>query len=561
MYEQLKNLQTQEQVEAITRHLVGLNSINGTLGEVRIVQEIYRILSTFPYFQQHPENLWLQKIPNDPIGRQNVFAFVNGMRPSPQTILYHSHIDTVAVEDFGALKEHAFSPDELENFFCTYDNDPELQAEAQSGDWMFGRGSVDMKSGAAVHIANILYFSEHREQLEGNVLLLCNGDEESEHRGMVGALNELNRIQHEYGIHFITAINTDFITPLYDNDPNRYIYTGAAGKILPCFHIYGREVHVGDTLSGIDPNFISAKLTERIHNQYKLAEKIPGEMVLPPTVLKQRDMKELYTVQTAISSHLYFNCFIYEDSVATILEKFMHEAKEACLEAEAYLEAQFEEYIQVTGLPTRDLSWKVDVTTYEEYVAYLTSRGIDTRAIIEEVLAGTQIEDLRDLSFEIVSALQAADPEKKARVILFFAPPFLPHNYLRADDGHDRHIQSIVSSVLTEVSEATGESFELKKFFPYLADGSFLSLHEKKEELDPLTNNLPEWGRLYDIPFDTIKKLNIPSVNMGVYGKDGHKWTERVYKPYSFGVLPELIRKTTVRMLEEQESHHMPKIG
>jgi len=32
---------------------------------------------------------------------------------------------------------------------------------------------------------------------------------------------------------------------------------------------------------------------------------------------------------------------------------------------------------------------------------------------------------------------------------------------------------------------------------------------------------------------------------MGVYGKDGHKWTERVYKPYSFGVLPKLIQKAT----------------
>ncbi|ARF14930.1 M20/M25/M40 family metallo-hydrolase [Sporosarcina ureae] len=561
MYEQLKNMKTQEQIEWITQYLVGLNSINGTLGEVRIVQEIYRILSTFPYFQEHPENLWLQKIPHDPIGRQNVFAFVEGAHHSPQTVLYHSHIDTVAVEDFGPLKEHAFSPNELETFFRNYDSDPELQAEARSGDWMFGRGSVDMKSGAAVHISNILYFSEHLDELEGNVLLLCNGDEESEHRGMVGALNELNRIQLELGIHFITAINTDFITPLYDNDTNRYIYTGAAGKILPCFHIYGREVHVGDTLSGIDPNFISAKLTERIHNRYKLAENIPGEMVLPPTVLKQRDMKELYTVQTAISSHLYFNCFVYEDSVGTILEKFMREAKEACLEAETYLKAQFEEYTQVTGLPTRDLSWKIDVTTYEDYVAYLTSRDIDVRAIIDGILAEKQLGDLRDLCFEIVSALQAADPEKKARVILFFAPPFLPHNYLRAEDDYDTHIQSVISSVLKEVGDTTGESFELKKFFPYLADGSFLSLHEKKDELDPLTQNLPEWGNVYEIPFDTIKKLNIPSINMGVYGKDGHKWTERVYKPYSFGLLPDLIRKTTVRMLEQQTSMHIPKIG
>ncbi|MBB4823319.1 arginine utilization protein RocB [Sporosarcina luteola] len=555
MYNQLRTMELSQQVEMLTRHLVSINSINGSLGEVEIVQEIYRILRSFPYFEQHPDHLWLQTIDGDPIGRQNVFAFVEGGKRSNQTVLFHSHIDTVAVEDFGPLKQDAFSTDAMEAFFRDYDSDPVLQQEALSGDWMFGRGSVDMKSGAAVHIANILHFTEHPEELTGNVLLLCNGDEESEHRGIIGALSELNRLQAYYGYEFVMAINTDFITPLYDEDPHRYIYTGAAGKILPCFHIYGKEVHVGDTLSGIDPNFIAAKLTERIHNRYALAEKIPGELVLPPTCLQQRDTKELYTVQTAISSHLYFNYFVYEDTPEEILGKLLQEAKEACQETERYLQQQFEAYIEFTGLPTRDLSWHVDVTTYDDYLRYLIQRGVDVRSIIQDALAN-QTGDLRDISFSIVSALQDADPEKKARVILFFAPPFLPHNYLKSDVARDEKIQSSIANVLKEMSELTGERFELKKFFPYLADGSFLSIHETEEELAPLVHNLPEWGHIYTIPFDTIQKLNIPSVNMGVYGKDGHKWTERVYKPYSFGVLPLLIRKATVQMLEEASEDH-----
>ncbi|MBJ8107913.1 MULTISPECIES: hypothetical protein [Bacillus cereus group] len=31
--------------------------------------------------------------------------------------------------------------------------------------------------------------------------------------------------------------------------------------------------------------------------------------------------------------------------------------------------------------------------------------------------------------------------------------------------------------------------------------------------------------------------------------EDGYKWTKRVYKPYSFSVLPLLIRKTTIQIL------------
>ena len=554
MYEQLSKRTIYEQAEFLTRHLVSLNSINGTLGEIRIVQEIHRILSTFPYFREHPENLYLQKVPGDPIGRCNIFALVEGERASGQTVLYHAHIDTVAVEDFGLLKDRAFSTEDMEAYFREYGEDPVLQAEARSGEWMFGRGAVDMKSGAAVHIANVLYFTEHRDQLNGNILLLCNGDEESEHHGIIGALAELNRLQNERGLEFISAINTDFITPLYDGDTNRYIYTGAAGKMLPCFHIYGREVHVGDTLSGIEPNFIAAKITERIHNRYDLAEQIPGEMILPPTCLQQRDTKELYTVQTAISSHVYFNYFVYEETPEIILEKLLNEAKAACLEAEQYLKKQYEEYLKVTGLPSRSLSWNIEVVTYKEYVENLAAQGIDVQSIIERVLEEEQNSDLRDRSFEIVSALQDADPHKKARVILFVAPPFLPHNFLKPDDTHAASVQQTVESVLHEVSLRTGEQFELKKFFPYLADGSFLSLHETESELVPLTKNLPAWGSMYSIPFHEIQKLNIPSVNMGVYGKDGHKWTERVYKPYSFGVLPELIRKATTALLQLKEN-------
>ncbi|MGH0432652.1 hypothetical protein ACQVPL_26175 [Bacillus hominis] len=41
---------------------------------------------------------------------------------------------------------------------------------------------------------------------------------------------------------------------------------------------------------------------------------------------------------------------------------------------------------------------------------------------------------------------------------------------------------------------------------------------------------------------------------MVVYGKDGHKWTERVYKPYSFSILSLLIRNTTMQILNDYKT-------
>ncbi|QQP12806.1 M20/M25/M40 family metallo-hydrolase [Lysinibacillus agricola] len=545
MNQQLRQLPIEMQIEKLTIDLVNINSINGTAGEGEIIDFVYDQMQTFPYYQKNPSLLWTTRVKNDPIGRKNLFAFVQSPKKQKKTIIYHSHLDTVDIEDYGNLKEYAFSAKQLEAFFKTYEGNADVQNDALSGDWMFGRGAVDMKSGAAVHIANTLYFSNHLEELEGNLLLILNGGEESEHDGIIDALDELNRLKIEEKLDFLMAINTDFTTPLYGNDPHRYIYTGVAGKLLPSFHIYGREVHVGDTLSGIDPNYIAAKITERIHNNFELTEQIEGETILPPTCLYQRDTKETYTVQTASTSHIYFNYFLYKETPNQVIDKLKAIAQQASLEAEKYLQKQYERYVEFSKVPKHHLAWNIEVVTYHEFISYLNERGVNTDFIIKEALEKNVGKESRQQSFAIVNALQKADPEHRPRVILFFAPPFLPHNYLKDNKEQDRILKQTITEVVAEVANETGEQFKVKRFFPYLADGSFLSIHATEKELYELLDNFPEWEALYPVPFEKIKALNIPSVTMGVYGKDGHKWTERVYKPYSFGILPGLIRKTT----------------
>ena len=49
-----------------------------------------------------------------------------------------------------------------------------------------------------------------------------------------------------------------------------------------------------------------------------------------------------------------------------------------------------------------------------------------------------------------------------------------------------------------------------------------------------------------------MKKLNIPAVNFGCWGKDAHRWTERVHVPYSFEVLPRLITYTFEKLFYEE---------
>ncbi|OCB95569.1 Protein RocB [Bacillus amyloliquefaciens] len=549
MYQQLSKMLPEEKIEAITKSLVALNSINGTLGEGKKADYIKDMIKSFPYFQDNPSHVWEQAIPEDPYGRKNIFAFIEGNGDSLNTVIYHAHLDTVGIEDFGPLKDIAFDSDRLAEYFSSYEFDQEVQRDARSGEWMFGRGSVDMQSGIAVHLANLLHFSERREQLPGHILFMANPDEESQHSGILTSISELKRLKQEKQLRYLAAINTDFITPLYEGDTTRYIYTGAAGKLLPCFAIYGREVHVGDTLSGIDPNLIASEITRRIHNNIHMAENIEGELVLPPTCLYQRDNKEAYNVQTAVSSYVYFNYFIYEKTAKEIMDQLTAVADEACKETEQKLSDYYDEYCRRTSLPKKEISWNVQVYSLEDYLKRLRSRGIDPAQCIEQTFKTYEHLELRMRCFKAVEELQKLDPEQGAKVIIFYAPPYLPHNYLKEESTRDRLLQHVIQEAVDKTAASTGETFAFKKFFPYLADGSFLSLHETDAEVSAFTDNFPGWDVIGMIPFKEIRELNIPSVNIGVYGKDGHKWTERVYKPYTFHVLPELIQQTTLHLL------------
>lgn len=552
MYEQLREMNMYDKVETLTRALVGMDSVNGTPGEAEIADFLKEVLLSFPYFREHPEQVWEQKLPGDHMGRKNIFALLASPSGSGRTVAYHSHVDTVGIEDFGGMQEHALRPDELADFFADHDHEPDVQEDALSGDWMFGRGSVDMQSGIAVHIMNLLYFSERPDKLSGNILLMLNPDEESENRGVIAAIPELRRLQEQNGLEFVTAINNDYISPLYDGDPHRYVYTGVAGKLLPSFYIHGREAHVGETFSGIDPNLVSAGIIRRVHNNVSLIEEVPGELTLPPSCLYQRDNKEAYNVQTVASSGLYFNYFIYTKKIGEVMDTLLDIAAEATREAEQYLAGQYKEFCRRTGLPAKPLSWDVEVIGLADYVSELARRGMDPEKTTHEAWEQHKDMEPRMLCFKIVEALQNLDPDNEARVIVFFAPPHLPHNYLHEEEKKDRILLGAVQEVLEKAEQETEERFALKKFFPYLADGSFLSLQETDEEISALIENLPEWDRIYPLPVKEIRELNLSSVNIGVYGKDAHKWTERVYKPYTFGVLPALIREVTLRLLDPE---------
>ena len=105
-------------------------------------------------------------------------------------------------------------------------------------------------------------------------------------------------------------------------------------------------------------------------------------------------------------------------------------------------------------------------------------------------------------------------------------------------------LEDDLRQIADEMEEKTGVTYRMMHFFPSLSDSSYLKIDDSDASIEKLKQNFPMMDLLYPLPLDKIRQLDIPSVDFGCYGKDAHKWTERVYIPYTFSVLPELIRTT-----------------
>ena len=532
----------------LTKKLVSIASVNTTPGEHDIACFIESYLRDIPYFKEHSDQVIIQKLKNDFLDRRNVFALIKGEKGnSKDTIILHGHMDTVDVEDFGKLKEFAFDCDELMKRLKNMNLDTEVESDLNSGDWLFGRGACDMKSGVAVFMVILKHLSERVKDIDGNILLSVNPVEENLHTGIIEGLEVLENLKETEKLNYIFAINNDFICPLYPGDTKRYVYTGAVGKILPCFYIQGKETHVAQCFEGFDSSMVAAELVKLMNLNPEFCDGYKKEYTLPPSVLKMKDLKTQYNVQTSFTSFVYFNYFIHNASIKEILTKLKETAQRALDNVLTDINVKYEEYCKITNAGYKKIEYNTQVLEYDE--VYKLAKGVyegNLDVYIEEITDKCINEnvDKREIPLEIKKKLCLIAGIKTPTVVIFFAAPYCPHNTLKDEEVEEKKTYSEISKIVKEFSEKSSEEFEVMQFFPSLTDSSYLKIDDDNESLDMLIGNFPQYERLYNVPLRTIKKLNIPAINYGCYGKDAHKWTERVYMPYTFKVLPDLIIQT-----------------
>jgi arginine utilization protein RocB len=510
------------------------------------MQYLYNILTNLKYFRENAENLKLHPVKNDPLGRTFLTALVKGKIPSKKTVILLSHGDVVDVKDYGPYMDLAFKPFELTESINPSSLPGNAKKDYEEGTWLFGRGTMDMKAGTVLQMGLIQQWIDTLDTREGNLLLLVVPDEESNSAGMISAAETLIDLAQKHDLEYLVGIDSEPQFPNYPGDDNNYIYVGSLGKIIALIYCAGKETHVGESLAGLNPNLLMSEVTRLIEINVDLSDAAEGEITPPPTSLKMKDLKDLYSAQIPTSAAAYFNILTVSRSPKEIYKQIYELCVRAFENALERFTINKNRYIEMSGKEPSPIEWKPKVFSYKElYDMALRAHGSKFRDhmadFIENITRNSEMDE-RELNIQIIKEVHKFCPDRDPMIIISFAPPYYPHLTIRKGKPKDNIVMEVARDVIRKAREDFGEDLTLQKFFKGLSDMSYFALHDAEEVISYLQPNIPSWGIRYSIPVEAIKKLDLPVLNIGPYGKDAHKFTERLHLPYWHNVAPRLLK-------------------
>lgn len=545
-----------KRIEQLAVELTQHRSVTETIEEQRIATYVYDFFSEMSYFKKNPEKLFYVPVEHDPWGRKSVIAILRGQKkPSEKAVILIGHTDTVGISDYGELKEMAHMPYLLTEQFKKIKNvlPNAVREDLESGDYLFGRGLFDMKTGDAINMALMEDIEKNLDQFEGTLVFAAVCDEESNSKGMLSCVPEFLRLKNEYNLDYQALIDTDYMTEEFPGDSKKYVYVGTVGKLMPTFFAVGKETHVGESFGGLDPNQLLSELVTRINMNTDFCDEVEGEVTLPPMSLKLRDLKPEYSVQTAKTAHLFFNYATHASTPDEVLEKMSREAECAFDKVIQRMNHSYQTYNQMTDRKVPNLPWKTNVLTYQQLYTFVEEEIGDRLTEELDALTNKLQEDSsvdeREFSLKVVEKVHQLWSNPDPVIIVYFTPPYYPHIYVEGASEKERKLLDSVKQAVKS-TETTYQVVQ-KKFFPYISDLSYAAAPSEEGALSSLSQNMPGFGTRYILPLKEMQTLNLPVVNIGPFGKDAHQYTERVEKNYSFEVTPQLVRKTISHLLKE----------
>ncbi|WP_019242942.1 MULTISPECIES: M20/M25/M40 family metallo-hydrolase [Bacillus] len=522
------SLQSTDKLKELLYELVSVASVTLSDEEKVLPLLIQQHLMKIPYFQQNPTHL-----ENHPTSDGRLFTTALYQHPeATKTVVLISHFDVVSVEDYGDLKHLAFQPLELtKELHVQKAKLPfDAQQDLESGDWLFGRGTMDMKLGLVQHMH--LLEKASMEQWKINLLLVTVPDEEVNSVGMREAIPKLVELSKIYELTYTLFLNSEPMFTQTPGDLGHYFYTGSIGKILPSVLCFGKETHVGEPLSGINAAWMSSVLSQEMEWNEQFCEKVNAESTPPPTILWQRDLKKEYSVQIPHRSVSMYNLMLMKKNPAEVMASMKEIANKAAEKMEKFIEKKFQ------ALHLTSHTNKIRVISYEELKEYACQKtSASYIADLEKSYTESNIVDYREKVIHIVDQIAILCQELAPMMVIFYAPPYYPAVY----SGDNPTITELSNSLIEYTKQSFGYDLKPIEYFNGISDLSYVSLQAPLSDMNKYHSNAPGNQNVYPIPFEEMAQFTAPVLNVGPVGRDAHKKTERLYMPFAFEQLPKML--------------------
>lgn len=497
-----------------------------------------------PYLREHPDYCGLHEIKNDHLCRKSPWALLRG--EGKKTIVMIHHTDTVDVDDYGKYKSYAYSPYELEKIYKL--NDVEMDAVAKkdlySGEWFFGRGASDMKGGGCISLSLFEEYSEDKE-FKGNILVLGVPDEENLSAGMRSAIILLNELKEKYGLEYVLMLNVEPHEKINENEIT--VYDGSVGKIMPIFMVRGKLAHVGQIYKGFNPINLLSAIIRKTELNPDFIEKAGNTVTPPPTWLYFKDRKDVYDVSLPLTAGGYMSILTLEKSPKEILDQIKYISTEAFEEVISEMKTSYEKYKSLSNMSYGGVDWKPNVKYYGEIYRDIAEEKGEVfineitlfQKEIEEKINKDEITRI-DGAYSLIEKTLEYYSDLSPIVVIALAPPYYPSTNNSMLENADK-INNVINNMDKFARSEIGYGIRVQNYYTGISDLSYALFTQDNESINYISNNMIFWGDMYYIPLDIIKDLSMPILNIGPWGRDLHKYTERVYKNDLMENIPKLI--------------------
>lgn len=537
----------EKDIEDILFAYVKTESFTNTINEKKAEEFFLDYFSKIPYFKNTPGSYGIYEIENDALNRNVSYAFLKGR--GQDTIVFIHHNDIVGVEDFKLLKKYAFSPKELKAQLLRIKNtlSEDAKKDLEDDTFIFGRGVCDMKGGGSIQIALLKRYSE-LENFNGNIVLIAVPDEENLSAGMRSAVRLLSELQDKYNLKYKLMINTE---PHQRKDDETGVFSeGSVGKIMPFVYVRGYLAHAGKVFEGLNPIHIMSKVVSRTELNMDFSDVVGKEAAPPPTWLYLKDSKEQYDVSMPLSVKGCFGILTLNQTPQSILEKVKNICEESFDEVIDDMNNSFRRFAKATGLPLKYLQWESKVVNFQELFKEAEAAYGDEfireynkeLEILGKKLKGNEISIIH-CNFELIEFIYGYIDDIKPRIVYGLIPPYYPNVSNLFIDDLDENVSSLSDNLKKFTQEEFNQNYNTEYFYTGISDLSYSSIEKSGEIYKALEESMPLLGQFYNVPVELIEKISMPCINIGPWGKDFHKMTERVNKEDLYIRTPRIINK------------------